>query len=284
MPALFLGAAVALAAVTAAAADTGEVQRREFEPRQLTSRWLVVAGGSLNAFNTRAAWAPKGLAGAAIVLEDVLGLDEENGTAFLRVTHRFNGRHSIQLAITDLERTASKTIDADIEWGDYVFRAEGEVSSELDTRIVNLKWMYDFSDSDRLNAGFVAGLSTFDIGLTLRGEARLESDEGDEWVTGVVEGADVVAPVPVLGFFVEYAMSPRFLVRFGTEALDLSLGDHRGRVLQTDLALEYAVNDLFGLGVGLGGIDLEYASDEGDERFGIAYRITSVSAYASIAF
>jgi hypothetical protein len=188
------------------------------------------------------------------------------------------------LSVTELGRTATRTIDGEIEWGDYIFRAEGKVGTELDTRIFKLTWRYDFSDMDRLNAGFVAGLSTFDLGITLSGEARLETSAGDEWIEGVVEGASAVAPVPVFGFFLDYALSPRWVLRFGADLIDLSISSYSGRVLESDFAVEYTVTDWFGVGAGLGGTDLEFRSDENDEAFAVRYRFSYLGAYASFSF
>ena len=273
-----------LVPVAAEADDGGDSHGRDFDARPLTSRWFVQAGGSLTAYQTSAAWSPAGLAGAVIVLEDALGLDEENQTWFIRACYRFNGRHAIEFLATDLKRTATRTIDGEIEWGDYVVRAEGRVSTSLTTNIYKLKWKYDFSDSGRLNAGFTAGLSTFELGLRLEGEARLEGAPGNEWIEGVVEGADGIAPVPVIGFYLEYAMSPRWILRASTEAMDLSLGSQSGRVLQSNLEIGYGFTDLFSVGLNLGGLDLEYRGDEGDEKFGVDYRVTAIGAHVGFAF
>jgi len=250
----------------------------------MSSTWRVEVGGSLNTFDTTAGWSPKGLAGAVILLEDTLGLETYNKTLFVRAGYRLNRRHSFELSIADLKRTATKQIDGDIEWGDYVFRASGKVSSRLDTRIYKLKWKYDFSDSDRLDAGFSVGLSTYEIGLTLSGEARLESDTGSDWVQGVVEGADVVAPVPVIGFFLDYGLSPKAVLRFSTDAIDFNVANNRGRVLETRLSFEYGFNDLIGVGAGVSGIDLRYRGKEKNEQFGVNYRINSIDLYLSLAF
>ncbi len=276
--------AIGLAPTYGMAADQEPGTRPDFATKMLTSDWKIALGGNLTSFNTSAAWAPRGLAGAAILLEDTLGLDEETSTAILSASYRFNRRHSLRFVVTQLDRTATRSIDGEIEWGDYIYRADGIVSTDLKTRIFKLFWRYDFSEADRLNAGFLAGLSTFDLGLTLSGEARLESDAGDEWVEGVVEGASAVAPVPVVGFFLDYALSPRWFLHFGTDVIDLSIGSREGRVLEAEFSVEYAVTDWFGLGAGLGGTDLEYRSLEDDEKFAVRYRFSSVGAFASFAF
>jgi len=276
-------ACLQLAAI-AGAGDTASSDREDFEAVALSSPWRLELGGAFNTFDTSAAWSPKGLAGAVIVLEDTLGLEEQTSTFGLRISHRFNRRHSLQLSASDLRRTAARTIDADIAWGDYVFRAEGTVVSELTTRILRLKWSYDLSDSDRLSAGFSAGLSTFDLGLKLKGEARLEDETGEVWVDGVVEGADVIAPVPVAGFFLEYALTPKWSLHFDTEAIYLELGGQRGRVLLSEFTMEYSFNHRIGVVVGVSGTDLEYRGDEGDEKFGIDYRIGAATGRVVVYF
>lgn len=276
--------AVCLTPVRGTAADRDEQQRPDFANPTLTSDWQVTLSGNLTTFNTAAAWAPKGLAGAAIDLEDVLGLDEQTSTFAVAVQYRFNRRHSIGLAVTELDRTATRSIDGEVEWGDYIFRAEGTVATDLTTRLFKLTWRYDFSDMDRLNAGFLLGLSTFDIGLTLSGEARLETSSGGQWVEGVVEGASAVAPVPVVGFFLDYALSPRWVLCFGADVIDLSISTYQGRVLEADFSFEYAVTDWFGVGAGFGGTDIDFQSDEDDEAFAVRYQFNYLGAYASFSF
>lgn len=268
----------------ARADDRDQQPRPDFATRTMTSDWQITVGGNLTTFETTAAWAPKGLAGAAIDGEDALGLDEQVSTFVLAVKYRFNRRHSLGLNVTALDRSASRVLDEEIEWGDYVYRAKGEVETELDTRVFKLVYRYDFSDMDRLNAGFLAGLSTFDLGARLSGEARLESDTGDEWIEGVVEGASFVAPLPVVGFFLDYAVSPRWVIRFSADVVDLSISTHSGRVLEADFSFEYAVSDLLGVGAGLGGTDIEYRSEEKDETFAIRYRFNYLGAHVTFSF
>ena len=264
--------------------DDGEKKREDFDAKPLASKWTVRVGGNLSSFDTNVAWSPKGLGGAVIVLEDTLGLDESIDNYNLGVAYRFNGRHSIEFSATDLRRSALKMIDEEIEWGNYIFRAHGEVRSQLNLSVASVKYKYDFSDSGRLNAGFSAGLSTFSIDAALSGEARLENDDGSEWVEGVVERANVVAPVPLVGFFLEYAATPKWILRSYADLIDLEIGDHAGRVLQVGMAAEYVFSDVFGVGVGLGGIDLEYRAEKKGEKFGVDYKVKSLGAYLSWVF
>ena len=260
------------------------MKRAEFDAPALTSTWIVRLGGSMSADDTTLAWSPKGLGGTIILVEDTLGLDESDGNFFLGVAYHFNRRHSVELMANQVKRSAKRILDEEIEWGDYIFRAQGEIESELNVGLLGLKYKYDFSDSGRLNSGFSVGLSTFDIEAMIAGEARIDDGTGEEWIEGIVEGADVIAPVPQIGFFLDYAATAKWLIRFSTEILDLNISGHSGRVLQSSLAAEYWFTGSFGASINLSSIDLEYRGEKSHEKFGVAYKVNSLGAYLSWAF
>jgi hypothetical protein len=270
---------------TARAGDDDEKTRPDIHVNQLTATWNLHLGGSLNTLGTEAAWAPAGTGGAIIILENTLGLDEQVETFNLGATYRLNRRHSFELRATDLRRRATRTIDDEIEWGDSVFLAEGSVSSEFDTTFVDVVWKYDFSDSARLNTGFLAGFSVLWLGVSLEGEARLESSEGSEWVEVAKEGAEILAPLPVVGFYLDYALSRRWLLRFESSALiEVSIGGHTGRLRQVDAGFEYAASDLIGVGIGVSSLGVAYGQNQGGERLAVNYDVKSCGAYVSFAF
>jgi hypothetical protein len=270
---------------TARAGDDDEKTRPDIRVNQLTATWNLHLGGSLNTLGTEAAWAPAGTGGAIIILENTLGLDEQVETFNLGATYRLNRRHSFELRATDLRRSATKILDDEIEWGDYVFRAEGTVTTGFNTTFVDALWKYDFSDSARLNSGFMAGFSVLWLGVSLEGEARLEDSDGSEWLEGAVEGADILAPIPVVGFYLDYAITKRWLVRFDTSALiEVSIGGHRARLRQVNLTGEYVLSDVVGIGLGAGSLGVMYGQNAGGEQLSVVYDVKSVVAYVSFAF
>jgi hypothetical protein len=66
--------------------------------------------------------------------------------------------------------------------------------------------------------------------------------------------------------------------------MDLSQARLRGCALETAVAAEDAVNDLVGVGLSLGSMDLAHSSDEDGERFHAAYRTTWIGVRTSFAF
>jgi len=121
------------------------------------------------------------------------------------------------------------------------------VRTEFDTTITKFKWRYSFSDSGRLDAGLTAGLSTFLLKISLEGEATLHIDGEEQGeLVEADEGEQFLAPIPLIGFYVHYAFTPRVIMRVGADALDLSIGEHTGRVLETELLAELYASDLAG--------------------------------------
>lgn len=275
---------VALVALSASADGGSAEGRAEFDAVSLTSPWRVVVGGTFSSFNSRAAWAPAGVPGATIELEDVLGLDEDIGTWRVAGSYRFNRRHSVELRLTDLSRSAARIIEDEIEWGDVIYRANARVESTFDFSSAQARWRYDFSDSGRLDSGLSLGLSTFWVSVALAGEGRLENDDETQWVEGVVEEADVLAPIPVVGFFMDYGITPRWTLRVEASAMNLDVSDHSGRVVETGLGIEYLIRDVVGVGLALETTDIEYRQEKQDERLGVDYRVSSVGAYLSFSF
>jgi hypothetical protein len=281
---LMIGLCAVLVGVAAAADKSTVSSRPEFDAASLTSRWRIAIGGAINIFDTRAAWTPSGLTGATIELEDVLGLAEDTQTGTVAASYRFNGRHSLELRATDLSRSATRTIEEEIEWGDVIYRADAQVDSRFDFTSLETRWRYDFSDSGRLNSGLLLGLSTFRVSLGLEGEARYEDEDDIEWVDGVVEEVDVLAPVPMIGFFIDYAMSRQWILRVEASATDLDISDHEGRVVGTRMGIEYEVSRLVALGMAIGTTDIEYRQEKQDEKLGVDYRVSSLEAHLSFSF
>jgi hypothetical protein len=275
-----------LASAPAMAHETEAGHRKEFDAPALTSRWQVFAGGNLSTFSTDASFASAlGPIGIVIRLEDDLGLEQEVDTFLVGFRYRLKRHQSLEVSFTDLKRNSSRVIQKDIDFGDVVFKAGGRIDTRFNTSLLKAKWKYDFSDSGRLDAGLSLGLSTFNIELGLRG-AGIVQEEGEpprpeEFAD---EGAEFIAPVPVIGFYLDYAFSPNWTIRLGADAIELSVSGNRGRVVESAFTFEYYFTRLFGLGFGLGNQTVEYTKDEDGQRFRVEYRVQNFAIYLSFVF
>ena len=251
---------------------------------QITDRWVVRAGAFSAAFDTEAAFAPTKVLGAIIRFEDDLGLDSQVDTVAVGGRYRFNDRHQLSFSYTDLDRSASRVLEKDIEFGKYVFKAGSNLSTKFGTSMFKLKWKYNVAEGDRLAAGFGLGLSTFAIDLGLTGAIEVDDGGGGQILRTAQEGSDFIAPVPLVGIWIDYAIMPRLLVRTSVEAVSFSVSGNSGRVLDAAFFLEYYFTRLFGLGFGFTSTNIEYGKDEGDQFLRVSYRIDAFQTDLSFVF
>lgn len=278
---LLVVASAALPVIAEQAAES-----TESIPRSLNARWQVYAGGNLTNFDTEASLA-SGSAPVGIIvrLEDDLGLASRVNTFVAGLRYRINPRHLLEFNYTDLSRSATRVIGADLEFGDVTFLAGANVASRFDIRLLKFKWKYDFSTSPELNAGLTVGLSSFGMDLGLQGEGEVQVGDDVVYFEDAEEAAELIAPVPVIGFYLEHAFSRKWAIRLLADALELSINGDSGRIVEASFNAEYAFTPLFALGFGIGNQDVTYRSDDQDGKaLDVAFRIESFIAYANFSF
>lgn len=283
-----LGAWFAVLAVLGACSTASLAETKGKNPKyvgtQITDRWVVRAGAFSAAFDTEAAFASASVLGVVIRLEDDLGLESQVDTATVGGRYRFNENHQIAFSYADLDRSATRVLDKDIEFGDYVFKAGSGLSTEFGTSMFRVKWKYNVAEGDRLAAGFGLGLSTFAINLGLEGQIEVDDGNGGQLLRSAQEGSDFIAPVPLVGMWIDYAIMARLIVRASVEAVSFSVSGNSGRVLDSAFFLEYYFTRLFGLGFGLSSTDIEYGKDDENKFLRVDYRIDAFQTYLSFVF
>jgi hypothetical protein len=275
--------AVLGACTTATLAESND-KLSKYVGTQITDRWIVRAGAFSAAFETEAAFAPAKVLGAIIRLEDDLGLESQLDTFVVGGRYRFNERHQIGFSYADLDRSASRVLDRDIEFGEYVFKAGSNLASRFGTTMFRVKWKYNVAQGERLAAGFGLGLSTFAINLGLDGTVEVDDGNGNQILRAAEEGSDFIAPVPLIGMWIDYAITPRLLVRASVETVNFSISGNAGRVLDSGFFFEYYFTRLFGLGFGFTSTDIEYSKDDEDKFIRVKYRIDAFQTYLSFVF
>ena len=269
--------------ISASSAESSD-KRSKFVGTHITDRWAIRAGAFSAAFETEAAYSPTNVLGAIIRLESDLGLESQIDTAAIGGRYRFNDRHQLGFSYTNLDRSASRVLGKDIEFGEFTFKAGSNLSTQFGTSMLRLKWKYNVAEGDRLAAGFGLGLSTFAIDLRLDGTIEVDDGGGNQVLRAAEEGGNFIAPVPLIGMWIDYAITPRFLVRGSVEAVNFSISGNAGRVLDSAFFFEYYLTRLFGLGFGFTSTDIEYSNDEDDKFLRVNYRIDAFQTYLSFVF
>jgi len=220
------------------------------------------AGGYLVSQNeTTLSATTEALVGAKINLQDDLGMDTTTNTFRLDGHYRFNDFHKIEFAYYRIHNDSTNTIDEDIEWDGKVYQTGSTISSLLNMDIYKVNYAYSFYHSNEVELALAAGLHMMDIETGLKGDATIDGSP----VTYVDGDVDFLAPLPVIGFRVDYAVNPRFHIAGAIDYFGISIDQYSGSFVDLLITAEYQAFDNFGIGAGLNVTNLYAKVDDGTE-------------------
>lgn len=269
-------ALLVLVVVSSAAAEENGLPR---DTRVLGDRFMFSVSASLVDLDSNVA-AGRTL-GAIIDIEDSLGFDPEITSLGLSGFWRFtkSGRQRFSFTIADYDRNASTVVRGTVPIFDIEFF--GTLKSKFVNRYASLMYQYSLINNGKTEAGLAAGLGTYQYDLSIAGEAVIV-DEPDK-AEFRSESVGIVAPVPVVGVYINQALRKNLVLEIATSTMDLKLGEHDGRILNTSVSLNWFFSRHVGAGIGISASDVEYRNDS-DVKFGVSLRQNSLSAKLSAVF
>ncbi len=259
-------------ALAAAAAGSGN--------RAVSDKWNFTIGSFLTDFKTDAAVGSGGVIGTIIRLEDDLGFDDDDTLFRFDGIYRFNSRHSIGFGFWTLNRDGNAIINEEIEFDGDIFEVGADLQSSLDLQWIRAEWRYSFLRTDRGEAGILVGISAYDFEMAIEGVALIG---GVGMPTQTRAQDDFLAPVPTVGFFVNFAIKPNLVVKLNASFLDLEFSDIEGNVVDTTFLIEWYFSRHVGVGLGAIGTDIDIR-DVGDDPFSISYDQSGLVGYFTFAF
>jgi hypothetical protein len=185
-----------------------------------------------------------------------------------------------------LSRDGTRVIDKSFIWDDREFLVGAEVRSEFDTSWFRAAYKYSILNTDRGEAGITAGFSAYEFDLALEGEARLVEDgvpiDPPVLVGGRTEES-ILAPVPTIGFFINYAMRPRLLLKVKADFFDLSVSGFEGHLVDTAIGIDWYFSRHVGIGL-LSNVTNINIKDTGEDPFNVEYRQSGLVGYFTFVF
>lgn len=199
--------------------------------------------------------------GLDVDAEELLDVDSKNTVFRVGGLWRFTDtkRHRLDLSWFAFHRDGSSTVGSTIEIedpdGDIITILPGtEVDTLLNIDIFQLAYSYSFLQDDRIDLAAVFGLFIMPIDIEIE-------------VTGVPdeEGIlDFTAPLPTFGLRMDFALTPKWFFRSGTQVFYLEYEDFKGSLLATHGAVEYMPWDRIGFGLGIDSFTLKIEGEGED--------------------
>lgn len=224
----------------------------------LDDTFTIRLGASFEQVDTQAAkFDPAQGVGADIDLEQ-LGLDDNDVSLFLNARWRFSERWHLGLSYYGTDRSGSRTVDREIRFGELVVPIDGVVNTSFSADIYVLDLGYSFFKTSRAEFGARFGVHLADLDVALSGRGNI----GQSDVNLGTASADTLAPLPNIGLFGLYALTPKLAVSGMLGYFSLDYQEYDGEVTVASAALDYRLTDTFGLGLGYSLLDFNLDVDE----------------------
>lgn len=194
--------------------------------------------------------------GASVDFEDALGLDNTKVTPQFLARWRFTERWQLQVENFQLDRSASRTLGEDVEWGDEVFPAGTDIDTKYNVSVTRVSVGYTFFQRPDKEIGVALGFHLTNIDASLSGSGGSE------------EGGAGLAPLPVISLYSQFALTDDWAFGMRLDAFQIEYEAYDGKVISTGFDVTYQAWRHIGFGLGYrsllinGGV--EAGSFEGD--------------------
>jgi len=187
-----------------------------------------------------------------------LDSSQTTGSAFLH--WRFGEKWSVSGQYFESNDSARATLDEDIEWGDYTFRAGTNTGAGIGLTVARFFFGRTLHAGHNHEFGAGIGAHWLEIEAFIDGEAFVN----DESTGYLRERASAGAPLPNIGAWYMHAFSPEWLLSARLDWFDASIDTYSGRLINSSLGINYQPFDHFGLSLAYQVFDLDVNVKESD--------------------
>ncbi len=154
--------------------------------------------------------------------------------------YRFAQKHRVDFSYYSIDRDGQVVTQRDLNYGDVNFPAGSSINSSFSTGVTKLAYTYSFYRTPEIETGLTLGLHVTQLKATLEAAGL-----------GLAEAASTTAPLPVFGFRLDYALSPKWWVRGKYELFFLDkVDEYRGSLNDFSIAIEHQTFKHVGFGFG----------------------------------
>jgi len=218
--------------------------------------------------------------GSFIKLEDELDLDERKSTPYLTLGMRLGDRWRLEFEYYELNRSATKTLTRQIDWGDSTFPVGVQINSTFDTTVYRFTGGYSFIKDQTAEAGVGFGLHITDFTTALSGVGN--GPNGTASFQN--EKRDTLVPLPTAGLYGTYKLSDQLALRGRVDFLSLKYQDYDGKLVNWMASIDWRFAKNWGAGIGYRYVDYELEATSDKFRGEINYNFKGPTLFVNAAF
>ena len=253
------------------------------EGNPLAARFIVDTGWFLMSTDTRVRLDGEtpGERGTEVNYDDTFGLgdfDRFRVDALWRIANR----HVLRGMYFENNRSSTRNIEREIEFGDETYPVGASVTAGSDLTVIQLLYDYAFLRRDNYELAGGIGLHMLDAGLSL---AATLTTQGGAVTRSAVEEASTDVPLPVLGLRGVWRLPHNFYVSAQVQYFYVEFDPYSGSLTDLMATLVWQATDHFGIGVGYNDFGFRFDIDDEDKFNGrLRWRYGGVVAFASFMF
>ena len=194
--------------------------------------------------------------GTDIDFEEDLGFDRSMSVARFGANFYVQPRQSVDFAIFDLSRDASRVIDETLEFGDETFTINTLITSTMDLTITKVDYTFAPLSRPKGYLGFNAGLYIMSTELTLVASGQN--------VQATRESEGMTAPLPVFGFRGEYEVTDRITIGGAAQFFKIDVDDASGSLRDTFIGADYSFGERYAVGIAYNDVSMALSAEEDD--------------------
>ena len=208
-----------------------------------------------------------------------LQLGSADSTFAAEMSWRFRGKWSLVGQFFKSSDSASVMLEEDVEWGDVVFGAGSNAAVGTKFSLTRIFFGRQLDASRRHDIGIGGGIHWLHIGSFIEGEILVNGTPA-----AARRSVSVEAPLPNIGAWYKYSISPRWALRARLDLFSADIGDYDGLLANVSLGVNFQAFENFGIGLNYNYFELDVGIDKSGWRGNFETIYDGVYVYASFYY
>ena len=170
---------------------------------------------------------------------------KSDDTLALNAGWRFGKKWQLGLQYFDFSDAKVVVLAEDIEWRDVLFEQGSSVAGGHDFELIRVFFARSFQSKDKHEFGAGAGLHWIGLGAFIEGNAIIAGG-ANEFRS---ESVSAKAPLPNIGAWYTYSISPDWAMKARLDWLDVSIGEYDGQLINASFGINYQAFKYAGIGL-----------------------------------
>jgi hypothetical protein len=266
-------AALAVAGVAFLAATSATAQA-------LDERFWLEGSAYFPGIETKINVSRPGQPGTDIDAENDLGMDDTDTLPAVYAGWRISPRWVLTGEYYALDREANVTLGRTIEFDGSTYPVGVSVDSRIASDVYRATIGYSFIHNDRSELGASIGLHATDFDIELTGEAQI----GPAVRQVVSRRRAFLAPMPTLGIYGAYEISPKVILNGRVDFLSLEVDNYGGGITNAQASVAYRFSRNFSAGLAYRYVAYDLQVEKTDYNSDIDYNFSGPSIFARVSF